>query len=127
MSTAELALVPIIVAAAGFGGFAAARMRQTSPSGRHSGFTAGYSRAGGEPEPRRHPEPQQERPAPARRRTRRGWRVTVTTVTAAAAWVALVAYAHMTGYGPLVIALIAAAVTWSRIRPKKARRRAHGW
>lgn len=124
MSAVELALVPIVVAGAGFGGFAAARMRQTSPSGRHSGFTA---RSGGEHEPRRHPEPQQERPAPTRRSPRRGWRITVAAVIAVAAWVALTAYAHMTGYGPLVIALIAAAVTWSRIRPKKARRAARGW
>ncbi len=120
MSTVELALVPIVVAGAGFGGFAAARLRQTSPSGRHSGFAAR------EPE-RHHPEPRQERPAPARRRLRRGWRITVTAVIAVAAWAALAAYAHMTGYGPLIIALIAAAVTWSRIRPKKARRAAHGW
>ena len=128
MSTVELAIVPVLVAAAGAGGFAAARMRQTSPSGRHPAFTVSYPRSGtGEPESRRHPEPRQERPAPARRRPRRGWRITVTAVIASAAWVALTAYAHMTGYGPLVIALIIAAVTWSRIRPKKARRRARGW
>jgi hypothetical protein len=44
MSAVGLALVPIVVAGGGFGGFAAARMRQTSPSVWHSGFTA---RAGG--------------------------------------------------------------------------------
>jgi hypothetical protein len=118
---AELALVPVVVAGAGFGGFAAARLRQTSRSGRHPGFAG---RSGGEPGPRRRPEPQQERPAPAHRRPRRGGRITVTAVTAAGAWAALAVYAHMTGYGPLVIALITAVVTWSRIRPKKARRRA---
>lgn len=125
MSAVELAIVPVLVTAAGVGGFAAARMRQTSASGRHP---VGYPHSDGrEPAPR-WPEPQQERSVPSRRRgPRRGWRVTVTAVTAIAAWAALVAYAHMTGYGPLVIALLAAAVTWSQIRPKKARRRAHGW
>lgn len=127
MSTVELALVPVIVAVAGAGGFAAARLRQTRPSGRHPGFTAAYPRAGGEPEPRRRPEPREEPPAPARRRPRRGWRITVTSVIAVGAWAALTAYAHMTGHGPLIIALIAAAVAWSRIRPKKAGRAARGW
>jgi len=62
VSTVELAIVPVLVAAAGAGGFAAARMRQTSPSGRHPAFTVSYPRSGtGEPESRRHPEPRQER------------------------------------------------------------------
>jgi len=127
VSAVELALVPVLVTAAGVGGFAAARMRQTSPAGRHPGFAVGHPRSDGREPGARRPEPQQERPAARRRTARRGWRITVTAVIAIAAWVALTAYAHMTGYGPLVIALIAAAVTWSRIRPKKARRRARGW
>jgi hypothetical protein len=121
VSAAELALIPVIVAGAGFGGFAAARLRQARPSGRHPGFAG---RPAGDPGPRRRPGPQQGWPAPARRRPRRGGRITVTAATAAGAWAALAVYAHMTGYGPLVIALITAVVTWSRIRPKKARRRA---
>ena len=44
MSAVELALVPVLVTAAGVGGFAAARMRQTSPAGRHPGFAVGHPR-----------------------------------------------------------------------------------
>ena len=124
MSAAELALVAVLVTAAGAGGFAAARMRQTSPAGQHPGFTAGYPRSGSRAHEGRRPAPLPEPPAARLRRPRRGWRITVTAVTAIGAWVALAAYAQMTGYAPLVIALIAAAVTWSRIRPGKARRRA---
>jgi hypothetical protein len=124
VSAVELALVPVLVTAAGVGGFAAARMRRTSPAGRHPGFAAGYPRSDGREPGARRPEPQEERPAARGRRARHGWRIAVIAVTAIAAWAALDAYAHMTGYAPLVIALTAAAVTWSRVRPKKARRRA---
>jgi hypothetical protein len=105
MSAAELALVPALVAAAGAGGFATARLRHTRPSGRHPGFAGGYPRRSDSEPEARWPEPWPAPPAPRRSRRRR---TAVTVLAAIVTWAALAGYAHMTGYGPLVIALAAA-------------------
>jgi hypothetical protein len=117
LTAAELALVTIPAAAAGFGGFAAARLRHTRSSGRHPGFAAGYPRRSDSEPEARWPEPWPP-PARTRRPARSRW-TAVTAVTAVTAWTVLTAYAHMTGYGPLVIAL-AAAVLVRRFTRRRA-------